>query len=263
MWRCDGKSLAAMTLLLLAVPPAGMTQAVDADPVREIDTLALQWTSLAHQKDRLEANWREQKPVLEQQLSLLDRETRELNDFLAASAEQQDEVEQKRLELLEEQTRLEGEQSVLERALVQAGIKLRALHPQLPPPLFAAWAEDLPRFDDTILTASEKLQLVTELMGQIDDFERKVTLNEAVMTLADGREHLVKQVYLGLSHGWYVTDDQRFAAAGTTGPDGWQWTAVDEAQEIAAIIGILERRLDPELVAIGLRLNAQQSPGAQ
>ena len=53
------------------------------------------------------------------------------------------------------------------------------------------------------------------------------------MTLSDGQEHVVKQVYLGLSHGWYVTADQSFAAAGKPGPDGWLWTPVTDAAPIA------------------------------
>ena len=68
--------------------------------------------------------------------------------------------------------------------------------------------------EDPLLTGSEKLQLVLNLLSQLDDFQQKVTLHETVMTLADGQEYLVKQVFLGLSHGWYVTADRGHAAAG-------------------------------------------------
>jgi len=64
----------------------------------------------------------------------------------------------------------------------------------------------------------------------------------------------VKQVYLGLSHGWYVTADQSFAAAGKPGPDGWLWTPVTDTAPIATIVGILEQRLDPAFVSIALEL---------
>jgi hypothetical protein len=245
--------------LLVGVLPVGIAQ-VD-DPVQEIDALTLQWTGLEHQKDLLQANWRTQKPVLEQQLSLLERETRELNEFLATFARQQDEVEQRRLELLEEQTRLEQEQAALERSLVQASLKLRALHSELPPPLLEAWTEELPGLDNLLLTPSEKLQLVLELLRQLDDFEQKITLHETVMTLADGRDYSVTQVYLGLSHGWYVTADQRFAAEGMAGPGGWLWTPVTDGGPIADIVDILERRLDPDLVSIPLKLNVQSAAG--
>lgn len=250
-----------MLVALACAPPASLAQAVD-NPVREIDALTLQWTDLEHQRDLLEANWRTDRPVLEQQLSLLERETLELSDFLETTARQQDEVEQRRLELLEEQTRLEQEQAALERSLARAAQTLRSLRSQLPPPLFDAWADEVPRLDNPILTATEKLQLVLELLGQLDDFEQRVTLHETVMTMTDGRDYIVQQVYLGLSHGWYVTADGRFAASGIAGPDGWQWTALDDGGPIAEIVGILERRLDAELVSVPLRLNVPAGAGA-
>ena len=231
------------------------------DPVTDIHQLTLQWTGLEHQKDLLRKNWRRDKPVLEQQLSLLERETRELNQFLKESKQEQDEVEQRRLELLEQQTRLEQGQAALERSLRQAVIRLKALHVQLPPPLREGWEEELPSLENPLLTSSEKLQLVLNLLGQLDDFQQKVTLHETVMTLADGQEYLVKQVFLGLSHGWYVTADQSHAAAGMANPDGWKWIPVSDGERIARIIAILERHMNPELITIPLRLNARATGG--
>jgi len=240
---------------------ASMASGAD-DPVEEIHDLTLQWTGLEHQKDLLQANWRTDKPILEQQLSLLEREIRELSDFLEATAQEQDEVVQRRLELLELQTQLEREQAALEEGLEVSAIALHTLHPQLPQPLLEAWEQELPRLNSPLLTPSEKLQLVVELLGQLDDFEQKITLHETVMVLADGQEYLVQQVYLGLSHGWYVTADGLFAAAGMATPDGWQWTPATDGTRIAQIVGILERRMNPELVSIPLQLTAQPAERA-
>lgn len=245
-------ALTAASLAAFAWP----TRAQEAaDPIREIDTLTRQWTDLEHQKDLLRADWRTQKPVLEQQLALLDREIAELSTLLEATADQQGEVEQRRLTLLEEQTRLEEEQSALEGSLVQASLGLHSLAGVLPPPLAQAWPEELARLDNSLETSTQRLQKLLQLLGQLDDFDAKVTLNETVMTLPDGREHVVKQVYLGLSHGWYVTADQRLAAAGVAGPDGWVWTPVTDAAPIARIVGILEQSADPDFVSIPFDLN--------
>lgn len=245
----------ASALLLAALwLPAGAQEG--ADPVQEIDALTQQWTSLEHQKDELRAEWRTQKPVLELQLALLEREIAELNSLLEETARQQDDVEQRRLELLEEQTRLEEEGAAVEASLSQASVALHSLERDLPPPLKEAWAEELARLDNPLETVSERFRKLVEVLGQLDDFDAKVTLNEAVMTLGDGREHVVTQVYLGLSHGWYVTADQRFAGAGMAGADGWQWTPVTDAAPIAKIVDILEQRLTPDLVSIAFELNA-------
>ena len=247
-------------MLLLAAFASSSGAQEPVDPVQEIDALTLQWTNLEHQKDLLRAEWRTQKPVLEQQLVLLEREIAELNTLLETTAAQQGDVEQRRLELLEEQTRYEEEAAALEASLAQASLDLHSLHRDLPPPLAETWTDELARLDNPVETLSERFRKLLDLLGQLDDFDAKLTLNEVLMTLEDGSEHVVKQVYLGLSHGWYVTADQRFAAAGMPGAAGWEWTPVQDAAPIAQMIGILEQRADPDFVSIALELNAPDGP---
>jgi hypothetical protein len=254
----------AVAILVLAVPCLHAADSLVASPVATVDDLVRQWTGLEHQNDLLQANWRQDKPVLEQQLVLLEREISELAQVLEASEQEQGAVEQRRLELLQQQTQLEQEQAALEAGLQQASLGLQALQAQLPPPLVEAWSEQLPRLQDPLLNASERLQLVLELLGQLDDFQQKVSLNETIMRLADGNDYLVKQVYLGLSHGWYVTADGRFAAAGMATTAGWRWneiTDTNESAEVGRIIAILERRQSPELISIPLRLDAPAAAG--
>ena len=180
--------------------------------------------------------------------------------LLETTAAQQGDVEQRRLELLEEQTRYEEEAAALEASLAQASLDLHSLHRDLPPPLAETWTDELARLDNPVETLSERFRKLLDLLGQLDDFDAKLTLNEVLMTLEDGSEHVVKQVYLGLSHGWYVTADQRFAAAGMPGAAGWEWTPVQDAAPIAQMIGILEQRADPDFVSIALELNAPDGP---
>lgn len=243
-------------LLLLSGLLACAGSGAADDVVRTLNDLTLQWTGLEHQKDQLQADWRRDRPILEQQLALLERETAELEALLEQSAQQQDEVEETRLELLREQTRFEQEQAAMERALGRAGERLRALYPQLPPPLMRAWERELPRQDEPSLSLSERLQKVLELLGELDDFQRKLTLDQSVMTLPDGRDYRVEAVYLGVSHGWYVSADGRFAAAGIATPEGWRWTPSPDGPAISRVIAILERRENAELVTLPLRLRA-------
>lgn len=246
------RGVTVSALLLLSVSTSDGQESTN--PVQEIDALTRQWTGLEHQKDELRARWRAEKPVLEQQLALLDREIMELNALLEETAAQQDDVEQRRLDLLAEQTALEEEAAAVEASLAQASLALHSLRRSLPPPLADAWTEELARLDNPVETVSERFRRLIELLGELDDFDAKVTLNQAVMPLDDGRDHVVTQVYLGLSHGWYVTADRRFAGAGIAGPDGWVWTPVADTAPIARIVDILEQRVEPALVSIPLEL---------
>jgi hypothetical protein len=242
-------------LLAAALFVASVPSALAADTaIEQVDSLATQWTSLQRQQDALLSSWRLDKPVLDQQLDLLERESKSLSAVLEQSSKQQDQVEQRRLDLLRQQTQLEQEQDALASSLGRIAAALHALQPQLPPPLVAAFAKDLPKLDEPERGASEKLQTALALLGQLADFQQKVTVSETVMKLADGEDHLVKQVYLGTGQGWYVTSDLKHAAVGAPSVDGWRWTETGEAAAISRVLAILERRQSPELVTVPARL---------
>jgi hypothetical protein len=234
---------------------SGLPLALAADSaVEQVDALATQWTSLQRQQDALLSSWRQDKPVLEQQLDLLERESKSLSEVLEQSSKQQDQVEQRRLDLLRQQTQLEQEQGSLASSLGRIGAALHTLQPQLPPPLVAAFGKDLPKLDEPERSASEKLQTALALLGQLADFQRRVTVSETVMKLADGEDHLVKQIYLGTGQGWYVSADSKHAAVGAPSVDGWRWTETGEAAAINRVLAILERKQAPTLVSVPARL---------
>jgi hypothetical protein len=238
--------------LLAALGSGGLSAADEA--AREVQSLVQQWTGLARQQQQLQSAWQQDEPVLRQQLQLLQREAAELEAVVAASSEQQDEVEQRRLELLQEQTRYEQDQAALEVVLERAVLSLRGLHPRLPPPLHAAWQDELPRLDDARLSAGERLRIVLELLRQLDSFAQKITLHEGVLTVADGQDWLVQQVYLGPARGWYLSADGRYAGAGAATAEGWRWQPLEDAAQVAVLLDVLQRRRSPELVDMELQL---------
>ena len=240
---------------LLAAACCTLSLAQD-DPTEDVQSLALQWTSLERQRNVLESDWRREQPVLEQQLALLERERVELSDFLEQTATAQDEVEERRLELLERQSELEQQQASLERELEAAVLRVQSLHRRLPPPMASAWDERMPQLQADFLTTSERLQVLLEMLGDLDDFNRRVSLNEETMTLGDGEEHLVREVYLGLAQGWYVSANRSYAGIGRPGPSGWEWRPSDEAEAVDRVIEILERRRNVELAALPVELGA-------
>lgn len=258
-----GKALlhaCCISLLVLGSAP-GNSLAASADPVAEVGTLTLQWMGLERQQEQLRAAWRRDEPILRQQLTLLQREAGELQRVVESAEQQQDEVEQRRLALLQEQTRFEQEQQQLEQTLGQALLVLQGLRPRLPPPLQEAWSGELQRLDDPLMESGDRLRSVLELLGQLDAFEQKLSQHEGVLQVAEGQDWLVKQVYLGLTRGWYLSADGRFAGAGTATPEGWRWQPLADTAPVAAFIDILERRRSPALIDLDLELTAAL-PGA-
>lgn len=256
--RIRSASLATAAAIACAVCAPVAAQ----DTPTNLGLLIEQWTGLERQKDQLRNRWRTQQPVLEQRLTLLGREQDELKRLIEQNESTLDEVERKRQELLEQQTKMEREQDIVQRQLREIVAGIRNVYTQLPPPMSQAWQEDIDKLDSERLTVSERLQTAVEMLSALADFDSKLTLNEAPVRLDDGSEYFVRQVYLGLSRGWYVGLDGQRAAYGYSTLDGWRWQPVDTADDVASIIGILERREPAALVSMSMDLTAEPEVGS-
>ncbi|MDT8397409.1 MAG: DUF3450 family protein [Pseudomonadales bacterium] len=247
-------------LVLLAMLPgtAGFSAETAA---ADLQKLMLDWTALERQKDRLISNWHQQQPILEQQLYLLAKEQEELRALLENTAQNQDEVEARRLQLLQEQTAVEQQQRYLEQGLNSAIAHIDRLYPQLPPPMSMVWQDQLPALHDEQLSSSERLQEVIAMLTSLHDFQQKISLHETLMALDEGSPpYLVRQVYLGLSHGWYVSADGSRAGHGSIGPEGWHWQPGADGEIVSRLIAILDGRQPPALLSVPVVLS---TPAAQ
>lgn len=223
----------------------------------------LRWIGIEQQAKTLETNWREQRPILEQQLLLLDREQEELTAILENSQDIRDEAEARRLKLLEEQTRLEREQNAVAQTIAAVVVDLETVYDKLPPPLRDAWSQRIPRLRGELLSSSERLQLIVDLLTQLDDFQNKITLHEAILSSEEGSPYLVRQVYLGLSHGWYVSADGSRAARGYPTEDGWRWRPSDDAETISEFIAIVEGERPAALISVPVELVPPPTEGSR
>ena len=232
-----------------------------AQGLGETQQLVERWVSLEQQNTALTSSWRNQRQLLEQRQQLLADEKQQLQDILDNSSQDSDEVESRRAELLDLQNTMEQDQAALQNSLQTAMNTVRSLLSQLPPPLQNSWQEKLAALptdgeSGSAENASQTLQVVLELLGQLDDFKRRISINEAPITLADGRTVLVKQLYLGASHAWYVSADGTVSGYGQSTAEGWRWLqqpAVD-GSTVQAAIAMLERNANVALVNLPLTL---------
>jgi hypothetical protein len=245
------------TLLLAAVGllPGAMGHAAEATGA-DLQKLLLDWTALERQQDILKSNWRRQQPILEQQLFLLSREEEELRALLATTADSRDEVESKRLELLQEQTALEQQQQQVQQSLDLAVANVERLYPLLPPPLAEDWQGRMADLRSALLSDSERLQVVVELLTSLHEFQQGITRHETVMELDDGARYLVRQVYLGASQGWYLSADGSRAGYGTSTAAGWHWQSGFDSARVAQLLDVLDGRQPPALLAMPVTLSA-------
>lgn len=234
-----------------------LTAEVGAQTPAEIDQLTLQWLATERQISRLEADWLTQEPILEQRIALLQAERDQLKDILAASNASQDDVDDRREALLAQQDELEAEQQELAQALDGLVTRLSSIQPLLPDPVRAGWESE-----QAMLSAdpeiSEQLQVALAKLSRLADFNKLISVQEAPMTVPDGSQVMVKQLYLGAGTAWFVSADGAYAGYGQPGIGGWQWSFDESvsATAIADAIAIYERQQQAAFVRLPVTLQS-------
>lgn len=235
-----GKSVRINSLVVIGCVLSGWAM---AQTPSDIDRLTQQWLDTERQISHLESDWLAQQPLLEQRITLLRAERGQLQNILADSNASQDDVDAKREALLAQQAELEAEQQQLVQALDGLINRLNAIQPLLPDPVRSAWESEQAMLSAEP-DASEQLQVALAKLSSLADFNTRITVQEAPMTLPGGSKVMVKQLYLGTGSAWFVSADGNHSGYGQAGIDGWQWrfdNAVNPAR-IADAIAIYERQ---------------------
>lgn len=256
--QCLSKQLAGITLIALAVQC--QVANAQASSIQELQKLVQKWASLEQQSTALLTGWQQQELLVRQRLKLLEEEKSQLLEILASSAQDTSGVEQRRLELLALQNTMESDQVDLSRSLQRASSTILSLHERLPPPLYSAWQEGMTALDEAVAAEPDqapnlRLQSITSMLNQLEDFQLRISVHESPIN-HEGREILVRQIYLGASHGWYVSDDSSVVGYGHADANGWDWlndVEVDAAT-VKNALSMLENNNNIELVTLPVRL---------
>jgi hypothetical protein len=217
------------------------------DTTNASEKLMDDWLNLEIQKGHLQSSWSQREQDLNQHLALLEIESERLKEVLARRTEVSGEVDQRRSALLQQQEQLEQEQSQLKAQLETALQGVKTIHPRLPPPLHSEWQTQLDQITPDVLNNSEMLERLLALFKMLEEFDSRVALHRGVLELPNsdqgaGSVVLVNQIYLGISQGWYVSDDGESYGYGRATPLGWRWWHGAESDQE------LGRSLNPETI---------------
>ncbi len=194
---------------------------------KNLNELMEQWISIESQKGKLQLNWNTRKLQLEQSQSLLTSEIGVLKQLLKQTDSEKNSVDNKRIQLSEQQSKLEIEQIQVKHAITNASNFSRTLLTRLPPPLQKLWQEKLLMLTQDSATDSEKLERLLTLYKLVNEFDERIALNRSSMEIPSSantsQNLLVTQMYLGVSQGWYVSDDGLYYGYGRSGTLGWRW----------------------------------------
>ncbi len=233
--------------------------AASAESPQDIDRLTERWLDTERQITLVQSDWREQEPLLEQRVDLLEAEKRQLQTVLKESSANSDDVEAKRAELLAQQAELEAQQSTLQQSLKGLLAKLETLRAFLPETVKSLWEAEA-----GILTedadASVKLQVALAQLEKLSEFNDRVSVNEKAVKAPDGTDMMVKELYLGVSTAWFVSADGRYAGTGKATADGWQWQYQEDidATEITRAVAVFEKQAQADFVRLPVALQGEQ-----
>ncbi|WP_430459986.1 DUF3450 family protein [Thalassolituus sp. LLYu03] len=246
--------------LLQAIAAVALTLPVQAADLTadRMDQLTRQWLDTERQTSRLQSDWAQQKPVLEQRLSLLKAEQAQLQSLLKNNHQSRDEVDQKRNELLQKQARLEDEQAQTAAAVSALQSRLDALLPMLPPPLQDGWqnADTGNNAANNAGTSNESdvLRLQLARLTRLKEFNERITLHSMRLTNDAGDEVLVKQIYLGLAQAWFASSNGEFRGTGRAENGQWVWHFDNDlsATDVLDAIAIAEKQKPAANVSLPL-----------
>lgn len=194
-----------------------------------------QWLNLEMQKGALQSNWNRSRDNLDQRFTLLDAEQKRLKEILSQRTVATTEVDQRRLELLQRQEKLEQDQAQLDGQLKKYLQRAQLIQPRLPPPLSAQWTEKLGLLGQENASSSERLEHLLSLFKQFDEFNQRVALHMGALDVPIANQApqpiLTSQIYLGASQGWYVSDDGKAYGYGRPTSTGWKWWHGAEAEQ--------------------------------
>lgn len=216
-----------MKILYCALSLASFSMSVLSAEEQSLNQLMEQWLNIESQKGKLQLDWNTREQHLKQTHSLLSSEKSALEALLKKTDTAKSDVDTRRFELSEQQSLLEKEQREVKEQIHKASLFSRSFLKRLPPPLQVKWKEKLLLLIQEGATDSEKLERILTLYKMVNEFDEQVALNRTSMEVpldSGGKQNLlVTQMYLGVSQGWYVSDDGLHYGYGRAGLIEWRW----------------------------------------
>jgi len=245
----------SVTLGLFAYPMVVIAQEPLAT-THTLQALVAKWVDLRREAALEKENWDEQKAQLEQERSLLLKEKKMLEEEIVQARKEQTQVETERVELLQGK---EVSQKVLDEclpAITRAEANLKKWQVMVPPSLSASLStffDRLPRASGK--SVSQRLQVILSIYGEIERLQHNVHIvKETLKTDSDSLQEM-DVIYLGLTQGFAVSQDNKIAGISLPSPDGWKWQWKNEiAPEVRKAIAFYRREQMADFVHLPLKI---------
>jgi len=235
-------------ILLLTAVFCLLTPAVFAAEPQDVDGVRAtleKWVETRKVISQEQRDWALGKEMLNERIELVQQEIDSLREKTADTEKSVSEADKKRAELVDENEKLKNASDSLDETVLILETRTKELLAGLPDPIrerVKPLSQRLPdNPEETKLSLAERFQNVVGILNEVNKFNREITVTSEVRTLPDGSSAEVTALYAGIGQGYYATADGKAAGIGTSSPEGWTWTAAnDAAPQISQAIAILK-----------------------
>lgn len=189
-----------------------------------------QWIEAEQNLAELQQEWAVEQAALNDLIRLREVELKGIAERLERIQDAADAVDEERRARGAELEQLKSVESALLSVMVQLEATLRALIPQLPPPLqreIQPLTSRLPTADQpSKQTVAQRMPVVIGILTQIEKYNDTVDVASEIRDV-EGQRIQVEVIYFGLAGAFWVDRQGTKAGTGVPGEQGWAWRRED------------------------------------
>jgi hypothetical protein len=237
--------LSALPLFAM-LPPAWGAPSPD-----DVQKTVTEWVRVRAETARIEDDWTWQQMLMQSTLDALQQRTQQLEaqrtELEARTAGERRETE----DLTVRRQAMKDAQAQAADHLQLLGERLVRMRAWLPPRLSAALELPYRSLAKPDADISERMRYAMLILNRCDQFNRTVSVDEEMITAANGEKRLMEVVYWGLSHGYALDRSSNEAYLGAPTESAWAWTSLPGmAPQVAQLINASLDKAEPAFVVL-------------
>jgi hypothetical protein len=239
------RALTALLLCALLVPAWG------ASPLDDVQKTVTEWVRVRAETARIEGDWTWQQMLMQSTLQALQERTRQLEAQRAELEARTAEERRDTADLMARRQEMKDAQAQADDHLRLLGERLVQMRAWLPPRLSAALELPYRSLAKPDADISERMRYAMLILNRCAQFNRTVSVDEEMVTAANGEKRLMEVVYWGLSHGYALDRTSNEAYLGAPSESAWAWTTLpDMAPQVAQLINASLDKAEPTFVIL-------------
>lgn len=254
------KSLLQALAFGCALTPLGLFAQNAQNKISETRDVLDKWVETRQIISEEKADWKIEKSILGDTVSLLKSELERLSKALEELEVSATAADEDRAALADEKEQLSTAANVVVANIGALETQLKQIIKALPEPLVNKIKPLIRRLPDdpanTNLSLGERVQNIVGILSQADKFNTTLTQTSESRELPSGKIIEVRTLYWGLAMAYYVDASGEYAGIGYPGVDGWEWPKVEgKGAEIRRLIDVYEGVEDIQFVEVPARIN--------